>query len=277
LIIFGLAESAIAECVDSFSSDNLIQQATVVSIDANNGCDDIANQEGCSIKNPDVGSTCSFDNGEKRFTVKVDDIGQLGLRWSLIQENNASNVEIDTAIIGGGSTGKNNCAAFHPFDVTSGSGGDCKNRDGENGPCISYQNITSLDVCSDLRQEDPPPAAPVAETLPNCQPDPPELGLLDSTGIQCPPGGDPVVVCNLEKGKKDWGTTDGTDICCQCNITDVQKACFVTLENRDNDECQTTMTVDPTQSVELMFFRDDTDPCVWSRTAQGWKKICWNE
>ena len=274
MFIFWLTPSAMAECVNSYSYTQPaeLQLATIVAVDANNGCADITGQFGCSIKNPALGGTCTYSDADgNHFTATIKALDSFGMRWEITNNN----VEIDTAVYGGGSGGKNNCAAFHTYDVTSGSGGDCKifNTD---GTCASYQNFTSLDVCSNLVQEDSPPPPPVASELPNCDTLP--GGKLDSTGITCPtdslgsPTGEPVVVCNLQKDKQDWGTSDGSDVCCQCNITAQQTACVV---SPDKPDCTTSMTVDPTQAVELMFFRNDGDPCTWLRSSSGWRQVCW--
>jgi len=274
LLFFCLTPAAMAECVDSFTNSlpPEFQLATIAAIDANNGCNDITGQVGCSIKNPAVGNSCDYSDTEgNQFTATITGFDALGMRWQI--SNN--NVEIDTAIYGGGSGGKNNCAAFHTYDVSSGSGGDCKTFNAD-GSCATYQNFTSLDVCTDLVQENAPAPSPMAETLPNCDTLP--GGKLDNTGITCPTDGmgnlttEPVVVCNLQKDQPDWGTSDGSAVCCQCNITQQQTACIV---SPDNPECTQTMTVDPTQSVELMFFRNDEDPCYWPRGSSGWTQICW--
>lgn len=278
LLVFGFTHSAMAVCVDSYSSTMEPQLATIVAVDANNGCDDITGQFGCSIKNPAVGDTCTYDDGTNQFTSTVTAFDALGIRW-IISNNN---VDIDTAMIGGGQQGKNNCAAFYTFEEDTGSGGDCKSFN--NGTCTSYQNITSLDLCSDFVQETPPPTPPVAEPLGFCSdPNTPQIpGELDDTGVLCPtyqmgdplPEGaavgdqKPVVVCNFEKDKVDWGTTDGSDICCQCGIpAETQTACIVT---EDRDQCAQSVTFNPTQSVQLLFGKDDVDPVTWIWTPDGW-------
>ena len=284
LIIFGMAPSVLAVCVNSYDSSGELQQdVTVVAVDANNGCTDITGQVGCSIKNPVAGSTCTFNEGGVMFTATVIAIDSLGMRWNITGNNTA----IDSVIYGGGAGGKNNCAAFHTFDVTSGSGGDCKVTNPD-GSCATFQNFTSIDFCTDNVTETPPPPPVVADKLGFCQdPGSTMLGVLDQTGIQCPvytesdpPPPDsglmigdqkPVVVCNLEKDKTDWGATDGSDLCCQCGIPLAdQQACVVT---EDRDQCDQEVTINPTQSVQLIFSKDDLDPVTWIYTSQGWKLI----
>ena len=116
----------------------------------------------------------------------------------------------------------------------------------------------------------------MAEALPNCS----DLNnKLDFTGVTCPIDDlgveKPVVVCNFEKDKDDWGVTDGADVCCQCGITEQQTACVVTEDETVDNACTKTMTVDPTQAVDFTLFRSDGDPCTWLRSSSGWVQWCW--
>jgi len=282
LAAFAFAQPVMAECVQSDPPAD-----TILAIDANNGCVDIQGQEGCTIKGG-VG-TCTYTDLDGNFFKINSSLNSDGsLSWALDQSSTITG--IDTAVIGGGSGGKNNCGYIHNFDVASGSGGDCKTVD-SSGNCTGFQNITSLDICTDGQDDIAPPPPVVAEKLTFCSApgDTNDIGELDDTGIRCPvytlldpPPPDsglvvgdqkPVVVCNLEKDKKDWGTTDGSDVCCQCGIAEAdQTACVVT---EDSSECTQSMTVNPTQSVELIFFKDDEDPCTWIKTSRGWKQWCY--
>lgn len=272
------AQSAAAVCVES---DPPVD--TIVSIDANNGCGNIQGQEGCDIKGG-VG-TCTYTDSEGNFFTANSTLNADGsLSWALDPASTITGV--DSFVIEGAAKGNSNCAYLAEFDVTSGSGGDCKSFD-NSGNCTSFQNITGFNVCTDGQDDIPPPPPPVAEAFPSCQPIEGMLGELDNTGIMCPvyteldpPPADsglmigdqkPVVVCNLEKDKEDWGATDGSDLCCQCGIPEAtQTACIAT---EDRTECTQTMTVNPTQSVQLNFFKDDLDPSTWIYTSQGWKLI----
>ncbi len=276
LAVFTLVQPALADCVQSDPPAD-----PILAIDANNGCVDIQGQEGCTVDNVD-GGTCTYtDSDGKWFKVISSQNPDGSVSWEL---DELSTIEgVDTAVVGGGSRGKNNCGYVYPFDVASGSGGDCKSID-SNGICTSFQNITSLDVCTDGLVDEAPPPPVVAEKLPACQDpdaDPGVLGELDETGIKCPVYTEgpnigmqkPVVVCNLEKDKQDWGTTDGTGVCCQCGIPEEQQTeCVVT---EDRTQCTQSITVNPTQSVEIIFFKDDLDPCTWIKTSQGWKQWCY--
>ena len=271
--LLGLVPSVMAECLQSysFSQEPELQDANIADVDANLTCDGVVGQFGCTIKQVSVGQSCDYsDTQGNQFTATIKAIDSFGVRWEITNNN----IEIDTVSYGGGSGGKNNCVAFHTYDVTSGSGGDCKSFD-TNGTCVGFSNFTALSLCSDFVQEDAPPPPPVARDLPNCN----DINnKLDNTGVICPTDemgmttNEPVVVCNLQKDKPDWGTSDGSDVCCQCNIPDEKDVCIV---SPDNPDCARTMTVDPTQTVELMFFRADNDPCFWSRTSSGWEQICW--
>jgi hypothetical protein len=282
MVALCLVNPVMAECIQSVPPAD-----TILAIDANNGCTDIQGQEGCKITKWDKTTgyascthTYTDENNEaKTFTVisRRDSITG-GVSWEL--DPNTSDVSgIDTAIFGGGKEGKNNCGYVYNYDVNSGIGGDCTDNPED---CSNFQNITSLDICTDKKEDIyiPPPTPQVAAPLPSCQ----EVigssvpGLLDDTGIVCPldSNENPVVVCNLEKGKDDWGTTDGTPVCCQCGIPiDDQVACVVTEEETDDNTCTKEMTVDPTQTVELLFFRNDGDPCTWKKTSKGWEQVCW--
>lgn len=199
----------------------------------------------------------------------------------------------------------NGCLHNSMYDVTSGEIAFVTKEDGD---ILETQPSGGAEFCADAIVSEVPPEPPlpeVVEPLRSCQvpgstvDDP--LGELDNTGIRCPTYTQedydtaeddcdvndincpafkvgeqkPVVVCNLEKDKEDWGTTDGSDVCCQCGIPVAdQVACEVTDDPND-EKCEQSMTVNPTQSVELMFFKDDVDPCTWIKTSKGWKQWCY--
>jgi len=287
LMLFGISQPALATCVQSYSSSDVLQSATVIGVDGNNGCVDIPGQYGCSVKNPVVGSSCTFNDGNYHFTATVTAFDSRGLRWDVTNNN----TNIDTFQIKGASKGINNCVTSYTYEDVSGSGGDCTSFDA-GGTCLSYSGAGGIDFCSDLIAETPPPPPVLPEKLSFCQDpnaDPSALGMLDETGIKCPTytaedqaNGDipdgysvgdqkQVVVCNLEKWKQDWGATDGSDLCCQCGIPlDQQTACVVT---EDRSQCTQSISMNPTQSVELIFNKDDLDPSTWIYTSQGWKLI----
>ncbi len=276
LTAFGFAQPALAVCVDSDPPAD-----TILAIDANNGCGNVHAQEGCNIKGG-VG-TCTYTDPDGNFFTVNSALNEDGrLSWAL--DPASTIIGVDTGMISGAAKGDSVCGYLYEVDVSSGSGGDCKSFDTA-GNCTSFQNITGLDVCTDGKDDIAPPPPQVAAKLPFCSDpaDPNAVGELDNTGIRCPIDEDPtsptfglqepVVVCNLEKNKKDWGTTDGSDVCCQCGIpAESQTACVVT---EDPSECTQSMTVNPTQSVELIFFKDDVDPCTWIKTSRGWKQWCY--
>jgi len=282
----------------------------VLAIDANNGCSDIQGQEGCNIKNVD-GGTCTYPAspgpGEDFFTVLSTLNPDGSLSWTLTDDSTIKGV--DTAMIGGGAKGKNNCGYSFKYDVDHGSGGDCKVAFDANGDCPgAFQNITSLDICTDGDPEaepEPPVEPPVATTLKYCQEIAEdgttvgtEPGQLDVTGIICPVytvddpysvedprygQQKPVIVCNLEKDKYAWGAIganeDGSseEVCCKCGLDIANEtSCFISDDETENSEnCSTTLTSDPTQEVILQFQKDGTDPCEKIRSGGKVYKTCW--
>lgn len=277
LAAFTFAQPALSDCVQSDPPAD-----TILDIDANSGCANIQDQEGCTIDKVANG-TCTYTDptdATRWFTVNSVLNTDGSLSWAL--DSLSTITGVDTAIIGGGAGGKNNCGYIHNVDVASGSGGDCKGVIDEFGICDGvFQNITGLAVCTDGIDDVAPPPPVVAEKLTFCSsPDTPnDNGFLDETGIRCPVdefgNQKPVVVCNFEKDKEDWGTTDGSDVCCQCGIPEADQTACVVTEDGDRENCEQTMTVNPTQSVELMLFKDDIDPCTWLKTSQGWKQWCY--
>ena len=276
LAAFTFAQPALSDCVQSDPPAD-----TILDIDANSGCANIQDQEGCTIDKVANGTCTYIDpvntdiNGDPLFFTVNSVLNTDGsLSWAL--DPLSSITGVDTAIIGGGAGGKNNCGYIHNSDVNKGSGGDCKGVIDEFGNCDgNFQNITGLAVCSDGIDDVAPPTPEVAKDLPNCD----LTNKLDDTGIQCPLDDmgveKPVVVCNFEKDKKDWGVTDGTDVCCQCGIVAQQTACVVTEDETVDNACTKSMTVDPTQSVEFTLFRSDGDPCTWLKSSKGWVQWCW--
>lgn len=276
------APPVLADCVQSDPPAD-----TILAIDANNGCSDIQGQEGCSIdsRNLDDGE-CTYtdtnlDDGDSSFTVT----SFLNTNGSLSWELTADSAEIDTVIVGGGARGKNNCGYVYNFDADKGFGGDCKGTIDESGNCDgTFQNVTRLDVCTDGLNEQGPPETLEAEVFPHCE-DPDDAGgaggTLDNTGITCPANSDErVIVCNFQKDVADWGATDGSDLCCQCGYDPgEQEACVVTEDANPNNDCSKnpktrSMTVDQSETVEVILFKDALDPCVWTKTRKGWKQIC---
>lgn len=303
MMAFIFAEPALSVCVDSDPPSD-----TILAIDANNGCADIQGQVGCTIKDPNSSdpllNSCDFPDPITGDLIVVNSTVNTdgSLSWSLAD---SSLKIIDTAIVGGGSKGKNNCGYVYKYDVASGTGGDCKTFDTDGTTCLSYQNITSLDVCTDGITEEAPPPPPepvIAKPLEYCQaPGSTEPGVIDETGIICPveidpvtglpvidpdtglPVQKPVIVCNLEKDKYAWGAT-GSDIegeeeqvCCQCGIsTGTQTACFVSEDPEVNaQECAQTLTSDPTEEVILTFQKNGDDPCYTKYSGGKPYKVCW--
>lgn len=196
LVAIFFAQHVLAECIVDPEAD------TILSIDANQGCEDIADHEGCSI-NDAIGS-CSTTIGGQTLSV-TSTLGADGkAEWTVDAD---SDLGVDVAVINGGSGGKNNCSYIYDSDAFDGIGGDLKS----NG---DVQNITGASFCSDGQQE----LAVVAEPLPLCGTL--ESGEpLDNTGIQC--GDDRAIVCNFEVDEPSFGVDNGS--CCVCNITEVDQ------------------------------------------------------
>jgi len=180
LAAFTFAQPALSDCVQSDPRAD-----TILDIDANSGCANIQDQEGCTIDKVANG-TCTYTDSTdatRWFTVNSDLNPDGSLVWSLAD---GSTLGIDTAVIGGGAGGKNNCGYIHDSDVNKGSGGDCKGVIDEFGNCDGdFQNITGLAVCTDGIDDVAPPPPVVAEKLTFCSsPDTPDVnGVLDETGI----------------------------------------------------------------------------------------------
>lgn len=197
LVTIFFAQYVLAECIVDPGA------GTVFSIDANQGCDNIAGHEGCSINNA-IGS-CSTTIGGQTLSV-TSTLGANGqAEWTV---DAGSDLGIDVAVINGGAQGKNNCSYMYDSDAFEGIGGDLKS----NG---EVQNITGAFFCSDGQQDSAPP---VAEPLPQCGTL--ESGEpLDNTGIQC--GTDRAIVCNFEIDEPSFGANDGS--CCVCNISEIDQ------------------------------------------------------
>lgn len=260
-----------------------------------------------------VPSDCSLDpaEGEKltcRITTDVGDIDVTAMKvdgWISWSSSSDEGLGIDKVILDN-AAGANGCLQNNMYDATSGEIVFLKLQGGIAVP----QSTKGAEFCADVLISEKPPVPPepeVAEPLHQCQAEntgsgssiiEADPGSLDNTGIICPvyatqdecdaaeAGNEgfvcipevtqkPVVVCNLEKDKEDWGTTDGSDVCCQCGIPEnIQEACIVTQPETDTNQCTHSMTVDPTQTVELIFFKDDVDPCTWKKTSKGWVQVC---
>lgn len=196
LVAIFFAQHVLAECIVDPEAD------VIVSIDANSGCDNVVDHEGCFIDDAIGSCSTTFDDGQ---TLKVDSTldAQGKAVWTVDAD---SDLGVDMAIINGGAQGKNNCSYMYDSDAFEGIGGDLKSND-------EVQNITGAFFCSDGQLDEAPP---VAEELPQCGTQ--ESGEpLDNTGIQC--GSDRAIVCNFEVDEPSFGVNDGN--CCLCNISPV--------------------------------------------------------
>lgn len=211
----------------------------ILSIDANQGCDNIAGHQGCFIKNA-IGSCSSIFPDGKTLEV-TSSLGANGAEWDVT----GSDLGVKAAIINGGSQGKNNCAYMYDSDAFDGFGGDLKS----NG---DIQNITGAFFCSDGQLD---AAEVIAEPMPMCGTQ--ESDPLDNTGIQC--GSDRAIVCNFEIDEPRFGIGDGEN-CCVCNITEVD-----TCLEGDTD-CQTTE--DGVRAAETTFTIGLQSPGAW-RDGRG--------
>ncbi len=283
IVLLGLGHAAMAQQGCTVSVTVPDQPVDVGEFDGNMICADWS-LAGCSIDPSTTPASCTIFSGsgdEITVTAFLDANG--ALVWSAVPARDDGPL-VDKVILDN-AAGANGCLQNLKFDGTSGSVVFIKS----NGIA---QNIRGASWCADNVFSDVPAPPPVAEPLRFCSDptNPDAIGELDQTGIRCPvvidpetglpvigPDGNPiqkpVVVCNLEKDKPDWGATDGSDVCCQCGVDPgTQTACVVSPYN---PQCQRTTTVDLTQSVELLFFRNDGDPCTWKRTSRGWEQICW--
>jgi hypothetical protein len=278
------AAPALAEgcTVSGLEPDQLVD---VGEFDGNMACSDWPSMASSNcLLDPDEDGpavTCTITTTKGDITVSATK-NNGAINWSAV--STVAGLGIDKVILDNANKA-NGCLQNNKFDTTEGSIVFIKS----NG---DPQPSQGAEFCADNIISAAPAAPQEAFPLPSCS----ATGYkLDSTGIICPTytaeeaqeaidagctddcpveGTEkPVVVCNLEKDKEDWGTTDGSDVCCQCGIpAEKQTACVVT---EDRNECTQSMTVNPTQSVELFFFKDDEDPCTWVRTSQGWKQWCY--
>jgi len=308
-------QPAFAICVQSEPTEAEV----VLSVDANNGCTSINDHFGCTVSkfNKQGFGKCTYQNMDGGFTVNAwIDLITGGLTWDVVQLNSEAPVGVDVTVVGGGFQG-NNCGYSYAYDLfgslvqlpdgtysSGGSGGDCKVQNAD-GTCATFQNVTSLDVCTDLESDlapPPPTVPPEAVVLENCQPDSNITGELDETGIICPTYDDPsdpatfgmqkrVIVCNLEVDKYAFGTIGANeqgateDVCCKCGI-EGDTACFISAEKATNlsedgktdldTGCIVETTSDPTQEVILQFQKDrGSDPCEKIRSGGKVYKTCW--
>jgi hypothetical protein len=248
--------------------------------DGKMSCENWSSMTGsCFLDPEDDGSevACTmFPGSPNAFIVHaIKDAGAV-VWWT--NDEGETGLGIDKVILDN-SAPANGCLQNNKFDAVSGSIKFVKSN-------LEIQSTKGVELCADEEGFTAPPPPEVAEVLPNCDFD----STLDDTGIECPvydatdlplPDGvaigdqKPVVVCNFEKDKKDWGVTDGTDVCCQCGIVAQQTACVVTEDETVDNACTKSMTVDPTQAVEFTLFRSDGDPCTWLRSSRGWVQWCW--
>lgn len=265
--------------------------------DGKMSCENWSSMTGsCFLDPEDDGSevACTmFPGSPNAFIVHaIKDAGAV-VWWA---DDNEAGLGIDKVILDN-SAPANGCLQNNKFDAVSGSIKFVKSN-------LEIQSTKGVELCADEEGFTAPQPPEVAEELAFCSDPltPGAVGDLDETGISCPtysqeeyqaawdahdldpdnvpaPGFEvddqkPVVVCNFEKDKEDWGVTDGSDVCCQCGIG-AQKACVVTEDETVDNACKKTMTVDPTQSVEFTLFRSDGDPCTWLRSSRGWVQWCW--
>ncbi len=259
LAAVAFTQPVLAICVESEPT----AAEMVFSVDANSGCSSINNHFGCTVDkfNKAGFGTCTYkfvdsEFGQRGYIVYAQlDLNTGGLAWDVEQVNPDAPVGVDVTMFGGGFQG-NNCGYSFEFDLfgsgvangISGAGGDCKVTsvdDPSYSDCDTFQNVTSLDVCTNNINESPPPTPedpPVAVVLDSCQTQAQFLsganetqggtagdfnGLLDDTGIQCPiltndqgipiPDGEGnyqqarVIVCNLEVDEYAFGTVGAND------------------------------------------------------------------
>ena len=291
LMLLATGQSVWAEetgCIVSLDPEQLPYDVGV--FDGKMSCENWSSMTGsCFLDPQDDGSeeTCTmFPGSPNELIVRAIKNTAGAVEWWTNDEGETG-LGIDKVILDN-SAPANGCLQNNKFDAVKGSIKFVKSN-------LEIQSTKGVELCADEEGFAAPPPPLVAEKLDFCSSEDTSTvnGTLDNTGILCPrytaedppPAGSdyiigdqkPVVVCNFEKDKKDWGTTDGSDVCCQCGIA-VQNACVVTEDEDPSNDCtgtNTSMTVNPTQSVELILFKDDVDPCTWLKTSQGWKQWCW--
>jgi len=132
---------------------------TVAVVDGTTGCAAINGQVGCRIANGVGNCTAKDSLGNTLFTANawVDAVTG-GINWQLGPN---PLFKADSALLGGGQSG-NACGFFYKEDASGGQGlGFAKSNGG-------LSNVTYIDVCSNLKVDEPPPAP---KALPACPAD----------------------------------------------------------------------------------------------------------
>ncbi|HCU54194.1 MAG TPA: hypothetical protein DIC36_07955 [Gammaproteobacteria bacterium] len=149
--------NAWAECVQqSPASAGYSVADTVAVVDGTTGCAAINGQVGCRITNG-VGTCTAKDVlGNNLFTAysNTDSTGRI--TWTV---DPSSRFKADSALLGGGQSG-NACGFFYKNDASGGQGLAFAKSNG------GISNVTYLDVCTNLKVDEPPPAPKLLPTCP---------------------------------------------------------------------------------------------------------------
>jgi hypothetical protein len=187
-VAMGGLGNAWAECVQ-----NAPGAETVAIVDGTTGCPSIQGQVGCRIDNGS--GTCVAKDllGNTLFTAYSAKDSSGRVNWSV---DPSSRYKIDSVLLGGATSG-NACGYFYKNDASSGSGMAFAKSNG------GYSNVTYADVCTNLKDNTPPPPP---KPLPGCPAD--VQAALDKGTIP----GDYAIVGTITDG-------DSATLCLKSGVT----------------------------------------------------------
>jgi len=157
-LAMGGLSNAWAECVQNEQPPAGFSAAqTVAVVDGTTGCAAVNGQVGCRITNG-VGTCTATDVlGNPLFTASANMDPTTGrITWTVAPN---SRFKADSALLGGGQSG-NACGFFYKNDASGGQGLAFLKSNG------GISNVTYLDVCSNLKADEPPPAPKLLPTCP---------------------------------------------------------------------------------------------------------------
>jgi len=158
-LAMGGLSNAWAECVQqSPASAGYSVADTVAVVDGTTGCAAVNGQVGCRINNGIGTCTAKDVLGNNLFTAYSNTDATGRITWTV---DPSSRFKADSALLGGGQSG-NACGFFYKNDASGGQGLAFAKSNG------GISNVTYLDVCTNLKVDEPPPPP---KALPACPAD----------------------------------------------------------------------------------------------------------
>jgi len=158
-LAMGGLSNAWAECVQqSPASAGYSVADTVAVVDGTTGCAAVNGQVGCRINNGIGTCTAKDVLGNNLFTAYSNTDATGRITWTV---DPSSRFKADSALLGGGQSG-NACGFFYKNDASGGQGLAFAKSNG------GISNVTYLDVCTNLKVDEPPPPP---KELPACPAD----------------------------------------------------------------------------------------------------------